>query len=344
MTAPVLATTVGGLVVSVATILALLPLLRSRGVVDVPVDRSMHAVPTPRGGGLGIVAAACVSLLGVLLTPEISNTVVRDLAFAVLPVVAMAAIGLVDDLRTLSVVPRLGGQAVVAAVWATTAPIVAHRTAFWVPLVVLGTIVLVNITNFMDGINGLVSGHAVITSGWYAVVALVTDVPAAALLAAAVLGGSLGFLPFNVPQARVFLGDVGSYGLGAIWAVLSVWLLLAGAPVEALLAPLVILLTDSLTTLVRRMANGDRIFEPHRLHVYQRLTHAGWSHLRTSCVVGALTLACVLLTLPGLLGAGRQVRLVTVVLLAGVGVLYVFLPRLANTGARWSQVRDELEI
>ena len=343
MTPAHLGTVVVGIISSVVLILALLPILRSRGVVDIPLDRSMHAVPTPRGGGIGIVVAAVLSVAIAVVADGLPDGAVRDLAFATVPVVAMAVIGLVDDLHTLSVVPRLGGQAVVAVVWATTAPVVAHRSAVWVPLAVLGTILLVNITNFMDGINGLVSGHAVITSGWYAFVAFVADVPAAALLAAAVLGGSLGFLPFNVPRARVFLGDVGSYGLGAVWAVLTVWLVLAGAPPEAVLAPLVILLTDSLTTLVRRMATGDRVFEPHRLHVYQRLTHSGWSHLRTSGVVCALTLFCALLTLPGLLGAGRPARLVAVVLLAGVAVLYLSLPRLTGGGARWSTVRSELE-
>ncbi|MEO7783870.1 MAG: glycosyltransferase family 4 protein, partial [Terracoccus sp.] len=283
MSAALLATLVGGVVVSVAVILIALPLLRRSGVVDIPGDRSMHAAPTPRGGGLGIVAASFVCLVAATpAMPQVPAAVGKDLAFALLPIVAMAAVGLVDDLRTLSVLPRLGAQVVIATSWVVIAPVVAHRSAVWVPLAVIGTIVLVNVTNFMDGINGLVSGHAVITSAWYAVVALVVDVPAAALLAVAILGGSLGFLPFNVPHARVFLGDVGSYGLGAAWAVLSVWLVLAGAPSDCVLAPLVIVLTDSLITLARRMINGDAIFEAHRMHVYQRHTHSGWSHVRSS--------------------------------------------------------------
>ncbi len=338
------ATLVGAMAVSAAVIVAVLPLLRRRGVVDVPVDRSMHTAPTPRGGGLGIVAATLASFAGAgLAVPQLPPTAGRDLAFALLPLIAMAAIGLVDDLHTLSVLPRLGAQAAVAVSWAAIAPLVAHRHAVWVPLAVLGTILLVNVTNFMDGINGLVSGHAVITSAWYAVVAIVVDVPAAALLALAVLGGSLGFLPFNVPHARIFLGDVGSYALGAAWAVLGLWLVLSRAPSEAVLAPLVIVLADSLATLVRRMVNGDRIFEPHRLHVYQRLTHSGWSHLRTSSVVCGLTLVCALLAVPGLLDAGRLVRLSAVGVMLATAAGYLALPALRGGRARWAAVTTELQ-
>jgi UDP-GlcNAc:undecaprenyl-phosphate GlcNAc-1-phosphate transferase len=335
-------TLVGAVALSVAVILLALPLLRRSGVVDIPGDRSMHATPTPRGGGVGVVAAALVCLVAATpAMPQVTLTIGRDLAVALLPIVAMAAIGLLDDVRNLAALPRLGAQLVVAASWVAIAPVVAHRNAAWVPLAVIGTIVLVNITNFMDGINGLVSGHAVITSAWYAVVALVVDLPAAALLAVAVLGGSLGFLPFNVPQARVFLGDVGSYGLGAAWAVLSLWLLLAGAPPECVIAPLVILLADSLITLLRRMLNGDRVFEPHRMHVYQRHTHAGWSHVRTSGLVLGLTLLCTVLAIPALMGAGRQARLAAFAGMLALAAFYMALPRLRGGRARWESVASD---
>ena len=80
---------------------------------------------------------------------------------------------------------------------------------------------LVNVTNFMDGADGLVSAHAVVTAAWYTVVAVHTGEGAEALIAVAVLGGAVGFLPLNAPVARVFLGDVGSYTLGTVWAVLA---------------------------------------------------------------------------------------------------------------------------
>ncbi len=245
------------------------------GVLDVPGQRSSHAAPTPRGAGVGLVFALLAGFA--LLSPP---SPVRDAAL--LAITAAAVVGLVDDLRPLSPMLKLAGQALAALplAWAlpfapldapaALAPVVAGVAAFG-----LG-ITLMNAWNFMDGINGI----AALAAAAVAAVALLTASPAAAL-ALALLAAALGFLPLNFPRARVFMGDCGSHGLGMAVAVLLLW----PAPLTATLAAAAAaspFLVDVLGTVVRRARDGERITQAHRRHLYQLAVRSGYSHARVS--------------------------------------------------------------
>ncbi len=330
---------------SVLVVRGTLPLLRRYSVVDIPADRSLHVVPTPRGGGLGVVAAVLGAVaLFALIRPDAVDGRVDELFLVVVPVVGFGLVGFADDLWSLSVRARLLMQAALALVWSLSAVAVLGSGVAWVPFVLLGTIAMVNITNFMDGVNGLVSGHAVVAGLWYAVAGVHYDVPAVAVLAIGVAAGGLGFLPFNLPRAKVFLGDIGSYALGGAWAVLATWLMLLPVPTEVALAPLFILVLDAGVTMVRRMSHGDRVFEPHRLHVYQRVAHAGWPHWAVSATATAATTVACLLAVPALLGVSRPTRGAVLVVDVLLGLGYLALPRLVGGSARWGAARGAVPL
>jgi UDP-N-acetylmuramyl pentapeptide phosphotransferase/UDP-N-acetylglucosamine-1-phosphate transferase len=140
----------------------------------------------------------------------------------------------------------------------------------------------------------------------------------------ALAGASLGFLPYNFPQARLFLGDSGSYFIGGWQAALVIAGLRAGLPPEAVGAPLAIYLADTGTTLLKRIRAGDVWHQPHREHAYQRLIRQGWSHVRTTALVGlAVTICCVL----GRMTIGSlSARAAADVLLAATVLAYLALP------------------
>jgi UDP-N-acetylmuramyl pentapeptide phosphotransferase/UDP-N-acetylglucosamine-1-phosphate transferase len=198
---------------------------------------------------------------------------------------------------------------------------------------VLWLVAFVNAFNFMDGINGIsVAQAGAAALVWW----LVAEATAARGLgeAAAVAGAAaLGFLPLNFPRARVFLGDVGSYFLGAWLALVVVVGIRSGITVEAMVAPLSLYIADTALTLLRRVQHGARWAEPHRDHAYQQLVQLGWSHARVTVLVFALTALC------GALGAVSQLgsphsRLVADVTIATVLGGYLALPRWVRSARR----------
>lgn len=256
-----------------------------RDLIDQPGERRSHAVPTPRGGGVSIVVsllvAACV--LGWRQPQEI----VLIAAFVV-GLALVAGIGLIDDHRPLSPWLRLGVQAVAAGVLALGVAGTWGDPAI-AALAFVAALVLTNVWNFMDGINGIAASQAALVAGGLAVAAGGTW----GWLGLALVAACAGFLPFNFPKARIFLGDVGSGALGFALAAL-----LAGACAKLsrpasllLLLPLSAFLVDSGLTLFRRILRGERWWSPHAQHAYQRwvaqsgthapatLWYAGWTAL-----------------------------------------------------------------
>jgi UDP-GlcNAc:undecaprenyl-phosphate GlcNAc-1-phosphate transferase len=180
----------------------------------------------------------------------------------------------------------------------------------------------VNVFNFMDGVNGISGAHALIAGvvyaglGWWRHDGFL--VPAGAAVAVS----ALVFLPWNAGQARVFLGDAGSYALGAALAMLAAYAVLHGIPVEAALGPLVLYLADTTWTLQRRIRAGERWLEPHRTHVYQRWCDAGWSHQRVTVAAAATT---AVLSLLGAASLAGDPALRAAADLAGTAVVIAYL-------------------
>jgi len=187
----------------------------------------------------------------------------------------------------------------------------------------------VNAFNFMDGIDGISIGQVLVACGTWAAIARRYRSPELVGLAIATAGATLGFAPFNLPRARCFLGDVGSYGLGGIASKATIVALQRGAPVEMVIGPLLPSLVDTSVTLVRRAARGEAWYEPHRSHVYQRLVQNGWSHARTSSFVTGMAALASLLGLAGW-GRGRRGRLACDVGSAALLGLYLLSPRLVG--------------
>lgn len=265
-------------------------LLRRLEVLDVPNERSSHLLPTTRGGGLAPAGGALIAV--VAFRPALGSiSLSLGLAGAL-----FAAIGFSDDLRGLSVARRLGLQAVASA---GVAVLLLRGTA--VPGLVMALIAivgavwlvaLVNVSNFMDGINGLAAGHAALAGATWCWLGQARHIPTLTVGAAILCGAALGFLPSNFPRARVFLGDVGSYFLGAWMAILAVVAWRSGLPAEAVAGPLVLWAADTSLALLRRISRGEAWWLPHREHVYQRLVGLGWSHVRTALSIGALVTVC----------------------------------------------------
>ncbi len=302
--------------------------LRRWHVLDVPNGRSMHRLATPRGGGLGIAIAVTLT---VALGPELSGV---SRASLLMCGVAVGLVGLLEDVVGVSALrrlPLLFAAAALALPWTfkTFHGGLAWHVAFGVAMVVW-IVSYTNAFNFMDGINGLAAGQAVVAAGAWYLVGRSEGVAWLSAMALIVGGAALGFLPWNVPRARVFLGDVGSYFFGATLAVMAVEALRSGIPFEAVVAPFAVFLADTGVTLVRRIARGEVWFEPHREHVYQRLTtQLAGSHTRAT--VGLVIVMAVCSALGALSLAGSlQLRLLGDLGVAAVLAAYLAAPSLVG--------------
>ena len=275
---------------------------RRRAFVDIPNDRSSHAAPTPRGGGVGIVAAVGVGACVWLLMQPSSDIAPSALAGLFFGALIVAATGLVDDMRRVSAVFKLAGQALAAAI------AVAFGLSFerlYVPglgMVALGPVgpiatflwlvAMTNAYNFMDGLDGIAGGVAVIAAAFLAVIAVAAGAGTLAGLAAVLSAASLGFLVFNLPPARVFMGDVGSQFLGFAFAALAVLLAqsdASGGLVYVVPILLIHFIFDTVFTFIRRLARRENVVSAHRSHLYQRLNQSGLGHGQVAATLCGIT-------------------------------------------------------
>ena len=280
----------------------LLPRLRL-SFLDLPKARSSHVHATPRGGGMAFVLVSCGISVMLLLSGQFSN--ISSLPLLALP---LAIVGLFDDRYDLPALPRYISQFTVAVLIVSASPFIrsdgglliaipVYISLYWV--LAFFVTAVINFTNFMDGLDGLVAGCMSIC---VAVAAIQLDYP---FVMIGLVGALVGFLIWNWSPAKIFMGDSGSTYLGAIYSGLvlqsSSWqnalsLLLVATP----------LLADSFFCLLRRFFAGQPVFTPHRLHLFQRLHQAGWSHAHVSGSyifgVFVLSVACLFGGLPWVIG------------------------------------------
>jgi UDP-N-acetylmuramyl pentapeptide phosphotransferase/UDP-N-acetylglucosamine-1-phosphate transferase len=299
--------------------------LRRLGAYDVPTARSSHVDRTLRGGGVAVALGATAGLtLG-------DRGDASSLTTMLTAVSILAVVGLIDDLRTLDVLPRLGAQLVGAALclpwFLNNVSLPWGLRVLCAVLAVMWMMGYVNAFNFMDGINGIACLSAMVTGVSFAVVGTTEDLPLVALAGGVLAAAGMGFLPYNFPRARVFLGDVGSYFLGG-WSAFVVLVMLASdVPPEAALGPLMIYLADTTFTLSSRIARRERWWESHHEHVYQQLIDLGWGHARTSTTVAAASATCAGLGLVSL-GGLPVARVGADLAILGIVVGYLALPAL----------------
>lgn len=259
----------------------------TRRVLDVPNDRSSHTTPTPRGGGLGVMAGVLVGWAGgILLYPETSQAT----AVALLAALLLMIVSFLDDLKPRPASMRLLAQIAAVAIGLYALGHGAFRDLLPGPfdLALTGFLWLwfLNLFNFMDGIDGLAGGEGVSVGFGLGLAAVLGFAPADILpLSWSIAVAALGFLIWNWHPARIFMGDVGSVPLGYLLGFLLIRVATAETEITAPHAGLAIALIlplyfvmDASITLIRRLLRGEKPTEAHREHVYQRAVIAGQSH------------------------------------------------------------------
>ena len=256
----------------------------SSRLADHPNERSLHSVPTPRIGGIGVMAGAL---------PVAAIVAGDSLGIVLGCAAALALVSLWDDVRGLPIQVRLPAHVAAAAIAvlaiASPAPAQLDVGVVEAVLAVVTLVWMANLFNFMDGSDGLAGGMAAIGFGALAIAACRADATPLALVAAALGSAGIGFLAHNFPPARVFLGDAGSVPLGFLAGALGLYGALTG--VWPLWFPLVVFspfIADATVTLVRRIVRRERFWHAHRDHYYQRLVVAGWTRRRLAVWAYAL--------------------------------------------------------
>jgi UDP-N-acetylmuramyl pentapeptide phosphotransferase/UDP-N-acetylglucosamine-1-phosphate transferase len=309
------------------------PVLERLGVIDIPNDRSSHSTVVIRGMGV----AVAVAILGALALSLATGLVAvdRSLILVIIGMVGAAAtLGWIEDFRGLSIRVRASAQLLIgAAGTAALATTIDDSSYWWIPIGAIAIATYINAANFMDGINGISGLHGVVVGLSYSFAGVLSDQTWLTVAGLVLAAAFAGFLPWNLGRGFVFLGDVGSYLLGASVAAIAVTGLLAGVYLEYLLSPVLIYLADTFTTFLRRARRGERLSAAHRQHVYQRLTDTGLSHVQVSVFVSILS---VLTGAAGFVLATAEAPLAvpTSLFAAAVVALYLYSPRIFRALAR----------
>ena len=267
----------GALLITLLLVRGAIAYAHRRGMLDQPGQRRSHSIPTPRGGGIGIVVVMLICLPGALwsLPAAWPLSVIASLAGALL-LVALA--GWWDDHRPLPVLPRLGAQ-LLAVLWFSYTLMATGLSWWWLPLLLGAGTWSINLHNFMDGIDGLLAQQAIFVASGLAWMAWVAAQPALAVAAGSLAAASLGFWFYNRPTAQIFMGDVGS---GSIGLLIFAFTAMLWRLEHALLWPALILssafVVDASLTLLTRMLSGRRWHTAHREHLYQWLVRSDRTH------------------------------------------------------------------
>jgi UDP-GlcNAc:undecaprenyl-phosphate GlcNAc-1-phosphate transferase len=297
---------VWGALVALAIVVLLTPavggMARLLGVVDRPEARRANRSPVPRLGGLALFLGVFVPALAFL-------DLGRETRGLLLGAAVATTVGLVDDFRGLRWWEKLAGQVAAAAIpagfgiWVHrfTFPVVGiHQLPEWVgvPVTVLWIVAIMNMVNFLDGLDGLAAGVCAISAGTFSLIALSLAKPQPAIATAIVLGATLGFLRHNFYPARIFMGDSGALLLGFLLATISIQSLLKTAAIASLFFPLLVLAVPILDTsfvVAKRLKHRQPIYVADRAHLHHRFLNIGFSQRRAVVYIyawcGTLALA-----------------------------------------------------
>lgn len=244
--------------------------LVAKAIMDIPNERSMHSTPVPRGGGLALMAVIMTGLLYYMPNPYILSSI------ALLMIVSW-----IDDKKGLSSALRLGAHLLAAFIGSFAlgehAVIFHNFLPFWLDriLLIVGWAWFMNLYNFMDGIDGITATQTITCALGIGLFTYMLHLPleSGVELSVIIIGACTAFLFFNWHPAKLFMGDVGSIPLGFLIGFLLLKLALSGYVLSALILPLYYLL-DSGITITRRALRGEKVWEPHKEHFYQRATAA----------------------------------------------------------------------
>ncbi|OJX12786.1 MAG: hypothetical protein BGO77_07910 [Caedibacter sp. 37-49] len=260
-------------------------------IKDIPVDRSSHKEITPRAGGVGLLSGFYISLLsqGFFRISSDGNALIVLLSAAAI----IAGLGLLDDIKGSSPILRLFIQIVISCFFVSytgafkTVPLPyfgeVNLGILSLPLSILWIVGFTNAFNFMDGLNGMSGLITVIACTFLSI--LISSQHPSFIIFLILAAATLGFLIFNFPKAKIFLGDIGSFFLGFFFAS---WALIASQPsygkLSIWIVPLLffIYIYDVIFTRIHRIKRGKNFFEAHREHLYQLLNSLGWSHVKVT--------------------------------------------------------------
>ena len=319
---PVVGLTLAALLVAALVALISTPVIRSLafrvGAVDVPRDtRRMHDHPIPRMGGLAI-------FFGFILSVLVFQPLTTELRGMLLGAVVIVILGILDDIFVLPALPKFFvqiGAALIAVLHGNridflSNPNVFSKNPFWdlgwlaIPITVLWIVGITNAVNFIDGLDGLACGVSTISSMTLLVIALSVAEPDVAILMAALSGACIGFLPYNLNPAKIFMGDTGSTFLGFVLAVVSIQGLFKYATIISFAVPFLMLglpIFDTCFAILRRVSHGQSPMKPDRGHIHHRLIDMGFSQKQAVAVLyvisAILGLSAVVLTTIGVVRA-----------------------------------------
>ena len=275
-----------------------------------PNARSSHKTPTPQGAGIAVIASTTILVgLTIFYVPSLADDpsrIVPILGAAIL----LAVVGAFDDIRGLDILPRLLLQAVAVGIVLAALPSdlrIVPTLPWWVEraLLLIGGLWFVNLVNFMDGIDWITVAEVVPVTAGLVLAGMLGGLPnVGTVVALAMMGGMVGFAPFNKPVARIFLGDVGSLPIGLLLGWLLTLLAGNGHLAAALLLPLYYL-ADASITLLRRLARREPILQAHRTHFYQRATDRGFTVIEIVTRIFVVNLVLVALALATIAWPGR---------------------------------------
>jgi UDP-N-acetylmuramyl pentapeptide phosphotransferase/UDP-N-acetylglucosamine-1-phosphate transferase len=301
--------------------------LQRRAILDHPNERSSHARPTPRGGGIAVLAVLIPSWI--LLGAMDARIDATSLWLMIGGMVALAVLSWLDDLRSLSAGLRIVVHVIVVAIVLVWMPaddrVFQGFLPLWLDRIAAGILWIwfINLFNFMDGIDGIAGVETIAIGGGLFLIGIIgsgTALPFAGLLGLAVAGTAFGFLLWNWHPARLFLGDVGSVPLGFALGWLLLQTAIMGHWAPALILPLYYL-ADATITLVRRAARGAKIWQAHREHFYQQAAAQGRDHAAISRSIAFANVALIALAVT----VERNLIPTLVALIAAVAVVGILL-------------------
>ena len=287
-------------------------LAKNIGAIDVPKDnRRMHKTPIPRLGGLAIFFGFVTSVL-------LFGRVEYQMRAILLGAVLLVLLGVIDDVKPLSPWVKLIGQICAALipvlngvrVYNIANPFVDYAYidfGIWgIPLTILWVVAIINAVNFIDGLDGLAVGISSIASFSLLIIAALVSENYIAIVMAALAGACVGFMPFNLNPAKIFMGDTGSMFLGYILAVMSVQGMFKFYAVVTFAVPFLVLglpIIDTCFAVIRRLMKGQHPFKADRGHVHHRLIDMGFDQKQTVAILYAISailgLSAVVLTTSG---------------------------------------------
>jgi UDP-GlcNAc:undecaprenyl-phosphate GlcNAc-1-phosphate transferase len=265
-------------------------------VLDVPNDRSSHDMPVPISGGIAIVATFLVGIVAVYLIAD--RVLIGGSYFLgfVASSFLISLVSLIDDLIATRAFFRLSAQVLCVIAMMAFGIVMREFTFPWIGKIELGVlgyiltlfwiVGMANAYNFMDGINGIAAGTAVIVCIFFSYICFLQGSLFTYIIGYTIAAGSLGFLLFNFPKAKLFMGDVGATFLGFVFATISI----IAANFDSLHTSLLVMplllfhfIYDTLFTFIRRLLNGEHVFQAHRSHLYQLFNRLGYSQTVVSC-------------------------------------------------------------